>query len=45
MVTSNITGAATVAGALNLGVINGYVPASGATFTVLSAKLTCRQFQ
>ena len=32
-----ITGNATVAGALNLGLINGYVPASGASMTVLSA--------
>ena len=33
----DVTGEATVAGALNLSLVNGYVPAAGATFTVMSA--------
>ena len=33
----SVTGSATVGGSLNVGLINGYVPAAGTTFTVLSA--------
>ena len=33
----NVTSAATVGGALNVGLINGYVPVTGATFSVVTA--------